>query len=371
MAENQESFTIGVEEEYQIIHPESRELRSRGASILRKAQAEVGNEVQPELYLSQIEIGTPICQSLQEVRAELVRLRGEVIAAAGREGSRIAAAGTHPFSHWEEQKLTPKERYYGIAEDYAQLAREQLIFGCHVHIGINDREAAIRVMNRARGWLATMLALASNSPFWLGVDTGYSSFRTEIWRRWPMTGTPHPFESRAEYDRLVECLVKTGSISDGTKIYWDMRPSARFETLEFRVTDVCMTVDEAVMIAGLARSLARTCYAKAMRDEPFKHARPEVLRAAKWRAARYGLDAVLIDVEAGVAVPARVLVEKLLAFVRPALEEDGAWDEISALVHQTIERGTGAARQRAAYERAGRLEDVVDFIVAETAADVS
>jgi carboxylate-amine ligase len=371
MSEDKELFTIGVEEEYQIIHPETRELRSRGTSILRKAQAEVGDEVQPELYLSQIEIGTPICNSIAEVRAELKRLRGEVVAAAERDGSRIGAAGTHPFSHWDEQTLTPKERYLGIAEDYAHLAREQLIFGCHVHIGINDREAAIGVMNRVRGWLAPMLALASNSPFWLGADTGYTSFRTEIWRRWPMAGTPHPFASREEYDRLVECLVKTGSVEDGTKIYWDVRPSARFETLEFRVTDVCMTIDEAVMTAGLARGLARTCYAKSVRDEPFKHWRPELLRAAKWRAARYGLDTELIDIEAGEAIPARELVEKLLSFVRPALEEDGEWEEISALVRQTVERGTGAARQRDVHKRNGKLEDVVDFIVAETAAGVA
>lgn len=367
MPEDQEPFTIGVEEEYQIIHPETRELHSRGASILRKAKAELGDEVQPELYLSQIEIGTPICRSIAEVRTELMRLRSEVIAAAESKGSRIAAAGTHPFSHWDEQKLTPKDRYYGIAEDYAQLAREQLIFGCHVHIGINDREAAIQVMNRTRVWLAPMLALASNSPFWLGEDTGYTSFRTEIWRRWPMAGTPHPFASREEYDRLVESLVRTESVSDGTKIYWDVRPSARFETLEFRVTDVCLTIDEAVMTAGIARSLVRTCYGHAMRDTPFTHARPEILRAAKWRAARYGLDAALVDTEAGVAVPAREMVEKLLAFVRPALEEDGEWDEISALVRQTVERGTGAARQREAHRRAGRLEDVVDLVVSETA----
>jgi carboxylate-amine ligase len=274
MSEQREEFTIGVEEEYQIVSPETRELHSRGARILLRAQDAVGEQAQSELYLSQIEIGTPICRSLAEVRAEITRLRGEVIAAAEKGGDRIAAAGTHPFSHWEDQQVTPKARYIGIAQDYQQLAREQLIFGCHVHVGIDDREAAVQVMNRTRPWLAVMLALAANSPFWLGADTGYASFRTEIWRRWPMAGTPHLFASRAEYDALVDCLVATESITDGTKIYWDVRPSARFETLEFRVTDVCMTVDEAVMVGGLARAIARTCYAQAMRDEPFHHARP-------------------------------------------------------------------------------------------------
>ncbi|HEY0079803.1 MAG TPA: carboxylate-amine ligase [Pyrinomonadaceae bacterium] len=367
MGEQVEDFTIGVEEEYQIIHPETRELRSRQARILPQAEAVVGDQVQPELYLSQIEIGTPVCRTLADVRAQLVRLRGEVISAAERDGSRIAAAGTHPFSHWEDQQVTPKERYLGIAEDYAQLAREQLIFGCHVHVGIKDREAAIQVMNRTRGWLAPLLALAGNSPFWLGQDTGYASFRTEIWRRWPMAGTPHIFGSREEYDRLVECLVKTGSVTDGTKIYWDVRPSARFETLEFRVTDVCMTIDEAVMAAGLARALARTCYEQSKHDgEPFKHPRPELLRAAKWRAARYGLDEDLIDVSEGRAAPAREVIEKLLGFVRASLEEHGEWEEIEALVRATLARGNGAKRQREAYKLGGRLEDVVDLIVSET-----
>ena len=370
MSIHTEAFTIGVEEEYQIIHPGTRELRSRASRILLKAEEAVGQQVQPELYLSQIEIGTRVCSTLVDVRAELVRLRREVITTAARDGSHIAAAGTHPFSHWEGQRLTPKDRYRGIAEDYQQLAREQLIFGCHVHVGISDREAAIQVMNRARGWLAPLLALSANSPFWLGADTGYASFRTEIWRRWPMAGTPQVFGSRSEYDALVETLVATGSVSDATKIYWDVRPSARFETLEFRVMDVCLTIDEAVMMAGLVRSLARTCFAQAARDEPTRHARPEVLRAAKWRAARYGLTAELIDVEEGRAVPARQMIGKMMTSLRPSLEELGEWEEVSSLVSETLGRGTGSQRQREAYARAGRLEDVVDLIVSETAKGV-
>ena len=370
MSTHWEEFTIGVEEEYQILHPETRELRSRAALILPRAEKALGQQVQPELYLSQIEIGTQVCVTLAGVRDELARLRREVIAAAAREGSLIAAAGTHPFSHWEDQRLTPKGRYLDIAQDYQQLAREQLIFGCHVHVGMSDREAAIQVMNRARLWLAPLLALSSNSPFWLGADTGYASFRTEIWRRWPMAGTPQVFSSRAEYDALVECLVKTGSITDATNIYWDVRPSARYQTLEFRVSDVCLTLDETVMVVGLVRSLARVCFAQAVRDEPARHIRPELLRAAKWRAARYGLTAELIDIEAGRAVPAPELVEKLLTFLRPSLEELGEWEEVSGLARDTIGRGTGAQRQREAFARAGRLEDVVDLIVSETAKGV-
>ena len=361
-----EDFTIGVEEEYQIVDVDTRGLRPRALRILPGARAAVGDQVTPELYLSQIEIGTPVCKTLAEVRAELTRLRREVNAAAEQEGSRIAAAGTHPFSHWEDQEITPRRRYAGIAEEYEQLAREHLIYGCHVHVGVKDREVAIQVMNRARLWLTPLLALAANSPYWLGDDTGYASFRTEIWRRWPMAGTPHEFGSRSEYDALVESLVATGSVGDATKIYWDLRPSARFETLEFRVTDVCLTVDEAVMIAGLARALTRTCYGQAVRDEPHARVRPELLHAAGWRAARYGLGADLIDVEQGRAVAAREVVERLLARLRDALEEDQAWDEVSELVRATLGRGNGATRQREAFARSGRLEGVVDFIVGQT-----
>ncbi len=364
---NNEEFTLGVEEEYQIVDAETRQLRPSALRILPRAQAVVGDQVTPELYLSQIEIGTPVCRSLAEVREELTRLRREVNAAAEREGSRIAAAGTHPFSRWEEQKITPQQRYVGIAQEYEQLAREHLIYGCHVHVGLSDREAAIQVMNRARLWLAPLLALAANSPFWLGWDTGYASFRTEIWRRWPLSGTPQVFGSRAEYDTLVEALVETGSATDATKIYWDVRPSARFETLEFRVTDVCLTVDEAVMVAGLVRALARTCYEHYLSGEPLPHVRPEMLRAAKWRAARYGLEADLISVQEGRAVPTGELIERVLTRLREALEADGAWEEVSELVRATLARGNGAARQRAAFARAQSFEDVVDYIVAQTA----
>jgi carboxylate-amine ligase len=367
MAGHAETFTIGVEEEYQIIDPATRELRQRGPYVLPKAQSAVEAEVQAELHLSQIEIATPVCHTLADVRAELVRLRRNTIAAAAKDGNQITAAGTHPFSHWDIQQITPKDRYQGLVLNYQQLARENVIFGCHVHIGLRDQEAAIHVLNRARIWLAPLLALSANSPFWLGQDTGYASFRTQLWSRWPIAGPPQLFESRAEYDALVQALISTGSIQDPTTIYWDLRLPERIETVEFRVTDVCLTVDEAVMIAGLARALVRTCYEQALRDVPFPTVRHELLRPAHWRAARYGLEAELIDVVAQQAVPAREMMTRFLDFVRPALEAAGEWDEISSLVWATMERGTGAARQRDVYKRTGRLENVVDFIVAETA----
>jgi glutamate---cysteine ligase / carboxylate-amine ligase len=314
-----------------------------------------------------VEINTPVCATLAEVRDSVRRTRRTLLEAAEHEGMRIAAAGTHPFSHWRDQAVTEKTRYRNLAEDYRQVFREQVVFGCHVHVGIDDREAAIQTMNRARPWLPVLLALSANSPFWLGADTGHASFRTEVWNRWPMAGMPQAFASRAEYDALVETLVATGSIREPTKLYWDVRPSTEFETLEFRVADVCMRVDEAVMVAGLARALAVTCHAAAVRGEPDPAPRPELLRAAKWRAARHGLGADLVDVVGGRALPAAELVRVFLAEVRPGLEAGGDLEEVTDLVAATVARGTGAARQREAFQRTGDLHAVVDLVVEETA----
>jgi len=361
-------ITIGVEEEYQIVDPATRDLQQRAGRILPRAKDSAGDDVTNELYLSQIEVGTPVCRTLTEVRAELIRLRKAVIEAARATGCRIAAAGTHPFSDWEAQALTPKDRYDAILREFQQLTREQIIFGCHVHAGIADRELAIRVMNRARPWLAPILALSANSPYWLGRDTGYASYRTELFGRFPMSGIPADFASRGEYDRVIESLVAVGSIRDASNIYWDIRPSLHFETLEFRVADVCSTVDEAVMVAGLCRALARAC---ASDDDPTRNpVRPELLRAAKWRAARFGLEGELIDLRALQVVPAREAVESLLRFLRPSLEGLGEWDEVASLVRRTLDQGNGATRQRRTFERAGRLEDVVDLLIEETAREV-
>jgi len=365
-----EDFTIGVEEEYQIINPETRALRQRAQRILPKAKKTVGSDVTNELYLSQIEVGTPVCRTLSEVRSELKRLRSGLITTAHKDQSRIVAAGTHPFSHWEDQTLTPKNRYFGLAADYQQLAREQIIFGCHVHVGISDRELAIQVMNRARPWLPALLALTANSPFWLGIDTGYASYRTELFQRFPTSGIPIVLASRHEYDDLVSSLVETRSITDASKIYWDVRPSSHFETIEFRVYDVCSKIDETIMAAGLSRALAKVCADQAGAGLPIQHARPELLRAAKWRASRFGLEDELVDVETRQSIPARKLIEKLLEAVRPGLEAYGDWLEVSRLVEQTLSTGNGAKRQRDAFARRGRFEDVVDALIEDTQANV-
>jgi glutamate---cysteine ligase / carboxylate-amine ligase len=334
--------------------------------VLPAARSELGDRVEPELYRSQVEMHTPVCATLAEARQALRDTRRALIEAAEREGLRIAAAGTHPFSHWGDQAVTPKTRYANLAEDYRQVFREQVVFGCHVHVGIADPEAAIQTMNHTRPWLPALLALSGNSPYWLGADTGYASYRTEIWNRWPTAGLPELFASRASYDALVETLVATGSVREPTKLYWDVRPSTRQATLEFRVADVLMDVDETVMVAGLARALAFTCHQAAARGEPVPEPRPELLRAAKWRAARSGLDGDLVDVAGVRALPAAELVEVFLAAIRPGLEAAGDLEEVTGLVRATVARGTGAARQRAELRRTGRLEAVVDLVVEAT-----
>jgi carboxylate-amine ligase len=362
-----ETFTIGVEEEYQIINPETRELYAKAEELLPIAQQTLGDEVQPELKRSQIEIATTVCHTLAEVRTALSHARRSVIQAAETQNAQIAAAGTHPFSHWQDQALMPKERYQSLLDDFQQLAREMVIFGCHVHIGIRDRKMAVQVMNRARNWMAPLLALTVNSPFWLGADTGYASYRTLLWSRWPMSGLPPSFASLAEYESLVQRFAQTGCIEDATKIYWDIRLSERFPTIEFRVADVCMTVNEAVMLAGLIRALAQTCYEETKQQQPFPILQPELLRFSHWRSARHGLNAELIDVRTGKVVPVPDLIRSMLDWLRPVLELHGEWEEVSRLVNKTLKYGTGAARQREVYQRTGSLEAVVDRIVAETA----
>jgi carboxylate-amine ligase len=363
-----EDYTLGIEEEYQIIDPETRALTPRAGDVLRRARQALGEDrVVPELRASQLEVLTPVCSTLAQAREEILRLRRGVIEAAEKEGVRVAAASTHPFSHWREQPITARDRYKKIIERERRMAEEQVVFGFHVHVGLSDREAALQVMNHARPWLAPLLALSANSPFWLGEDTGYASYRTQIWGSLSTAGPPGYFSSLAEHDALVETIVAVGGAMEPNQIYWDMRLPQKLETVEIRVADVCTRVDEAVMLAGLCRALVRTCHERAVRGKPYPEVRPEVLRAAHWIASRYGLDAELVDAEAGHAVPAKKMIEKLLLFVRPALEEHGDWEEVSALAGETLKQGNGANRQRWVYERAGQLGDVVDTLIEMTA----
>jgi carboxylate-amine ligase len=359
-------FSLGIEEEFQLVDAETGELRSSVDAVLPEAREALGEEVQPELQRSMIETGTPVCLDLDEVRRELVRLRREVAAAAEATGCRIAALGTHPTARWQEQEITDKARYRRMTAAYRRLAWDQLICGCHVHVGIADRELAIAALNRVRPWLAPLLALTANSPYWESVDTAYASYRTELWARWPTAGPPGEFASRADYDALVEALLASGTIPDTGMIYFDVRPSQRFETLEVRVADVCLTVDDAVLLGGLARALVRTSAEAAQDERPFPRWRPELVRGAHWRAARWGLTAELVSPVTGRPAPAGEVVDALVEHVRPTLEASGDLEEITELVDQVRRRGTGAERQREAFGRRGSYDDVLAMAVEAT-----
>ena len=360
-------FTIGVEEEYQIIDAATGALKPQASGLLSHVRQDTGGSIQSELKQSQIESASPVCRTLADVRTAVARARRALLEEAAAQETYIGAGGTHPLADWHAQPATRSATYDVVMSDYQQLAREQLIFGCHVHVGVDDRELAVEVMNRAREWLAPLTALSANSPFWRGDDTGYASFRTILWSRWPLSGPPPLFESYSDYKTLIQRVIETGSIKDEGRVYWDVRLSEPHGTIEFRPMDVCLTVDETVMVAGLVRALVRTCYDQARRGEPFDGVRTEVLRSAQWRAARYGLRDQLFDVTTDELVPARTLIEKLLDFVREALESEGDWQQVTQQVEATLQHGNGAERQRAAYQRAGRWEDVLELIKKETA----
>ncbi len=360
--------TLGVEEEYQLIDAETGALRPVNDAVLRVAESEMGESVHPELMRSQVEVSTPVCQSLDEVESQLRALRGRLNAAADGFGCRLGAAGTHPTARWETEQFTPRKRYLAMAEEYQQIADETLIFGCHVHVGVDDDERRIQAMNGIRPWLPTLLALSANSPYWEARDTGYGSYRTTVFRKWPTSGMPGHFASAEEYQQVVATLVAAGAVEDATHLYWDARPSARFPTLEVRVADVCLTVADAVTVTGLVAAMVDTALEAADAGRAPGDIRLELLEAAMWRAARHGLTDRLIDVTEPALLPAREVVDRLLATLRPALEGSGTWDRVAGGVRRLVAEGTGADRQRAVFHRTGSLDAVARYIADETAA---
>jgi carboxylate-amine ligase len=363
----QTGVTLGVEEEYHLVDAETYELADM-PEVVTTAIDMLGAEAQGEISTSQLEIATPVCASLAEVRSHLARIRATADVAARRQGCRILAAGTHPTGTWHEQRLTIGERYQSLFERWGLLALQQMITGCHVHVNVGDAELAIRAMDHLRADLPVLLALSGSSPYWEGTDTGYASYRTQWFARWPVTGMPEAFGSKASYDDLVGDLVTTGMIDDASHLYWDVRPSTKFPTLEVRVADTCPSLDDVVLHAALARSLVRVSAAAVEREDRLAPVRGEVVKAARWRAARFGLEECLFDIRAHALRPAGEVVRDLLARLRDDLEQLGDWDEVSALAEQALARGTSAARQReVARKNGGDLSAVTAALVAETA----
>jgi carboxylate-amine ligase len=363
------SLTLGIEEEYQIIDPTTRELKSYITEILSGDQMILG-EVKPELHQSMVEIGSKVCRTPSELRSELVRLRGLVMDIAARNGLVIAAAGTHPFSSWMTQEITPLERYAGVKEDLQDLAQQLLIFGTHIHVGIEDKDFLIEAMNVARYLLPHVLCLSTSSPFWQSRRTGLKSYRSIVFRNFPRTGVPPIMRSYGDYSELLDSLVQTHSVPDGSKIWWDVRPHHAYPTLEFRVCDVCTRVEEAVCIAAILQAIVAKIW-KLRRDNlTFRVYPTAMIEENKWRAVRFGLDGKLIDFGKEQELPARELISEMLQwFVDDVVDELGSRREVE-YAFEIMRNGTSADRQLAVFERTNDLKAVVDRVIAETAEGV-
>lgn len=358
--------TLGVEEEYHLVDADTAGLAD-APGVVPEAVALLGADAQSEISTSQLEIATPVSTSLAEVRAHLVRLRRGADEAAQRHGCRILAAATHPTGHWRDQRLTDGPRYASVQQRFGLLALQQLICGQHVHVSVPDPDLAVDVCDRLRPDLPVLLALSASSPYWEGVDTDWASYRTLWFSRFPVTGSQEVLRTRAAYDELVSDLVASGLVDDARGLYWDARPSTLYPTVEVRIADACPRVDDAVLQAGLSRALVRRAAAEAQAERPFPVPRPELQRAGRWRAARYGLSGTLVDLRHGGTLPAADLVRGLLARLRDELEATGDWDEVSSLAEQALARGTSAAQQRAV-AAAGGLDAVARALVEQTSA---
>ena len=357
-------LTLGVEEEYHLVDATTGALAD-APGVVEDAAARFGDALQGEISTSQLEVATPVCSSLAEVRAELARLRAGAAAVAAEHGIGILPTGTHPFSTWHEQRLSEDDRYTRLHERWGLLALQQLIAGCHVHVSVPDRELAVHVLDRLGPDLPVLLALSASSPYWEGVDSDYASYRTIWFGRWPQTGTPEPFGSLKAYDEAVEALVRTGMADDASHLYWDARPSTRYPTVEVRVGDTMPALDDAVLHAALARALVQQAAADALAGLPPLQVRTDLVRAARWRAARHGLQDTLLDNRTGERVPAHDAVHALVDRVSGPLEETGDLAEVRALVASALARGTSAERQRSLHAGTGSLPDVVLALVAE------
>ena len=360
------SFSIGIEEEYQTIDPETRDLRSHiHAEIVQKGKTLLANRVKPEMHQSVIEIGTDVCRNIQEANDEIREIRRQMITLAQENDLRLAACATHPFAQWSKQEIYPDERYRTIVEDLKMVARANLIFGLHVHIGVEDRETAIQIMNGARYFLPHLLALSSNSPFWLGMDTGLKSYRCKVFDKFPRTNIPDLYASWSEFENYVDLLIRTNCIDNAKKIWWDIRPHPHFPTLEFRVCDIPMRVDETIAIAALCQAIIAKLYKLHERNLTFRHYSRALIMENKWRASRYGLDGKLIDFGKQIEVPERDLIHEILEFIADVVDELGSHHEIG-YVERILEEGTGADRQLRVFAETGDLKKVVDYAIEQT-----
>lgn len=364
-----DQFTLGIEEEFQIVDPQTRELRSHVTEFLDEGKMILGEQIKPEMIQSQIEVGTGICKNIQEARADITRLRSIISSLAEKNGLKIVAGSTHPISRWQDQKIFDDDRYELLVQELQTVARSLLIFGVHVHVGIEDRERQIHIMNASRYFLPHMLALSTSSPFWMGHNTGLKSYRSEIFKQFPRTDIPDHFDSYPAFERYVELLIKTGCINDGKKIWWDCRPHPFFPTLEFRICDIPTRVDDTVAIAALFQAIVAKLYQLMDRNLGFRLYRRMLIQENKWRAVRYGLQGKMIDFGKNKEVPVVDLIRELLDFVDDVVDDLGSRREIEH-VHTILERGTSADEQLRVYQETNDLKAVVDRMIELTAENV-
>jgi len=362
------TFTLGIEEEYQTIDPETFDLRSHiNAEIIAKGKRRLDEQVKSEMHQSVVEVGTGVCRTIKEARADIVNLRRQMVDLAQGNGLLLVAGATHPFADWRAQDIYPDERYLQVVEDMQLVARSNLIFGLHVHVGVEDRDTAIHLMNQIRYFLPHLLALSSNSPFWLGMNTGLKSYRCKVFDKFPRTNIPDTFTSWAEYETFVDLLVKTNCIDNAKKIWWDVRPHPFFSTLEVRICDIPMRVDESLAIAALIQATVAKLYKLHSRNQGYRMYSRSLIMENKWRAARYGIEGNMIDFGLQQEVSTRDLILEYLEFVDDVADELDSREEL-AYIHTMLARGTGADRQLQVFKDTGDLRKVVAYMVEETQA---
>src|ERR1700760_2165837 len=358
-------FTLGIEEEYMVLDPVTKELKSHEQKIVHEGQKIIKDKVKAEMHQAVVEVGTDICQNIDEAYKDVALLRKTISGIAGSLGYWVGASGTHPFSHWQSQLITDHVRYNEIVNELQEAARSNLIFGLHVHVGMENREMANHIANSTRYFLPHIYALSTNSPFWEGRKTGYKSYRTKVFDKFPRTGIPEYFESIEDYDRFIKLLVKTNCIDNAKKIWWDLRVHPFFETIEFRICDCPMLVDETITFVALFQALCAKLYKLRLQNMKFINYSRALINENKWRAARYGIDGKMIDFGKEMEVNTRALVLELLDFVDDVVDELGCREDLQ-YVHKILENGTGADRQLAVYEQNHNFADVVDYITSQT-----
>jgi carboxylate-amine ligase len=360
-----EKFTLGVEEEYMVVDPITRELTSHDQKIVELASLIIKDSVKAEMHQAVVEVGTGICKDVEQAHEEIRGLRKLVGEVAGSLNLRIGAAGTHPFSHWSKQLITPNPRYDEIVQEMQEAARSNLIFGLHVHVGLEDKNMAIHIQNTVRYFLPHVYALSCNSPFWEGRNTGFKSFRTKVFDKFPRTGIPDHFNGWDDFKNYVNLLIKTNCIDNAKKIWWDVRVHPFFDTIEFRICDVPMRIEETMAITAVFQALVVKLYKLRLQNMSFIMYTRALINENKWRASRYGLDGRMIDFGKQVELDTRVLILELLDFIDDVVDELGSRSAIN-YIHTILEKGTGADRQLAVFQQTGSLEKVVDYILSET-----